>query len=61
MSITQEQIQEKAIQLFGVFSAEMNKQTDSYCVKFEHLTNRHRFAWLAVAEHELKNVKQNSS
>lgn len=60
-TFTEEQIKEKAIELFKVFSDYMNSVEDTYCNNFDYLNEKSRKAWLTVAEHELNNDKQNPS
>lgn len=59
-TFTEEQVKEKAIELFQVFSDCMNSIEDTYCNNFEYLNEKSRKAWLTVAEHELNNVKNST-
>lgn len=61
MKITEEQIHEKAVKMFNVFSQGVNSVEDTYCTNFDYLQPKLKNGWLKLAEHELKNVKQNPS
>lgn len=47
----QDKIQQRAEELFNVFSKSMNSIRDSYCKNFEYLEDRLKVSWLKVAEH----------
>lgn len=61
MKITEEQIREKALEMFNVFSQGVNGVEDTYCTNFDYLQSKLKIGWFKLAEHELKNVKQNPS
>ena len=49
ITISQEDIQAKAEELFDVYQKAMNRVRDTYCTKFENLEKRSKDAWIEVA------------
>ena len=62
MQITEDQIREKAIEMFNVFSQAVNGVEDTYCTNFDYLQSKLKIGWINLAVYELeKNVKSNPS
>ena len=49
ITISKEDIQAKAEELFDVYQKAMNRVQNTYCKKFEHLAKNGKDAWIEVA------------